>query len=153
MKLKRIAIAATLLTGLSFCAQAQINTEQLNQVIENSMARFDVPGMAVAVVENDKVVFAKGFGVTHLETGKKVNKNTLFGIASNTKAFTAAALAKLVDEDKISWDDKVIDHLPEFRLYDSYVTREMTIRDLLSHRSGLGLGQGDLMIWPDTDNQ
>ncbi|WP_394192584.1 serine hydrolase [Pseudoalteromonas atlantica] len=151
MKLKRIAIAATLLTGLSFCAQAQINTEQLNQVIENSMARFDVPGMAVAVVENDKVVFAKGFGVTHLETGEKVNKNTLFGIASNTKAFTAAALAKLVDEDKISWDDKVIDHLPEFRLYDSYVTREMTIRDLLSHRSGFGLGQGDLMIWPDTD--
>jgi CubicO group peptidase (beta-lactamase class C family) len=151
MKLKRLAIAATLLTGLSFCAQAQINTEQLNQVIKKSMARFDVPGMAVAVVENDKVVFAKGFGVTHLDTGSKVNKNTLFGIASNTKAFTAAALAKLVDENKISWDDKVIDHLPEFRLYDAYVTREMTIRDLLSHRSGLGLGQGDLMIWPDTD--
>ena len=114
------------------------------------MARFDVPGMAVAIVENDQVVLAKGFGVSHLDTGKKVNKDTLFGIASNTKAFTAAALAKLIDEGKLSWDDKVIDHLPEFRLYDPYVTREMTIRDLLSHRSGLGLGQG-LMIWPDAD--
>ncbi|MFY8328736.1 serine hydrolase [Pseudoalteromonas sp. ZZD1] len=151
MKLTKLAIAASLFTGFAFNSHAEINTTELNHVIENSMARFDVPGMAVAVVENDKVVFAKGFGVSHLDTGKKVNKNTLFGIASNTKAFTAAALAKLVDEDKISWDDKVIDHLPEFRLYDSYVTREMTIRDLLSHRSGLGLGQGDLMIWPDTD--
>ncbi|MDN3380099.1 MULTISPECIES: serine hydrolase [unclassified Pseudoalteromonas] len=151
MKLTKLAITASLLTGFAFNSHAEIDTKQLNQVIENSMARFDVPGMAVAVVENDKVVFAKGFGVSHLNTGKKVNKNTLFGIASNTKAFTAAALAKLVDEDKISWDDKVIDHLPEFRLYDPYVTREMTIRDLLSHRSGLGLGQGDLMIWPDTD--
>ncbi|WP_350628834.1 serine hydrolase domain-containing protein, partial [Pseudoalteromonas sp. CAL260-MNA-CIBAN-0059] len=80
------------------------------------------------------------FGVTNLDTNKKVNKDTLFGIASNTKAFTTAALAKLVDEGKLSWDDRVIDHLPEFRLYDSYVTREMRIRDLLSHRSGLGLG-------------
>lgn len=151
MKLTKLAIAASLLTGFAFNSHAEIDTKQLNQVIENSMARFDVPGMAVAVVENDKVVFAKGFGVSHLDTGNKVNKNTLFGIASNTKAFTAAALAKLVDEEKISWDDKVIDHLPEFRLYDPYVTRELTIRDLLSHRSGLGLGQGDLMIWPDTD--
>ena len=151
MKLTKFAIAASLLTGFVFNCHAEINTNQLNQVIEQSMARFDVPGMAVAVVENDKVVFAKGFGVTNLETGDKVNKDTLFGIASNTKAFTAAALAKLVDEEKISWDDKVIDYLPEFRLYDPYVTREMTIRDLLSHRSGLGLGAGDLMIWPSTD--
>lgn len=151
MKLTKLAIAASLLTGFAFNSYAEIDSKQLNQVIENSMARFDVPGMAVAVVENDQVVFAKGFGVSNLDSGNKVNKDTLFGIASNTKAFTAAALAKLVDEEKISWDDKVIDHLPEFRLYDPYVTREMTIRDLLSHRSGLGLGQGDLMIWPDTD--
>ncbi|WP_166108798.1 serine hydrolase [Pseudoalteromonas sp. Z9A5] len=150
MKLTKLA-AIALLAGTTFSSWAQIDTNKIDEVIKASMARFDVPGMAVAIVENDKVIFAKGFGVTNLDTNKKVNKDTLFGIASNTKAFTTAALAKLVDEGKLSWDDRVIDHLPEFRLYDSYVTREMRIRDLLSHRSGLGLGQGDLMIWPSTD--
>ncbi|MBZ2193500.1 serine hydrolase [Pseudoalteromonas arctica] len=150
MKLTKLA-AIALLAGTSFSSWAQIDTNKIDDVIKASMARFDVPGMAVAIVENDKVIFAKGFGVTNLDTNKKVNKDTLFGIASNTKAFTTAALAKLVDEGKLSWDDRVIDHLPEFRLYNSYVTREMRIRDLLSHRSGLGLGQGDLMIWPSTD--
>ncbi|EWH06476.1 beta-lactamase [Pseudoalteromonas lipolytica SCSIO 04301] len=151
MTFRKLAVAAALLTSCAFNSYADIDTQKIEKVIETSMARFDVPGMAVAIVENDKVVLAKGFGIANLDTGKKVNKDTLFGIASNTKAFTAAALAKLIDEGKLNWDDKVIDHLPEFRLYDSYVTREMTIRDLLSHRSGLGLGQGDLMIWPDTD--
>ena len=150
MKLTKLA-AIALLAGSTFSSWAQVDTNKVDDVIKASMARFDVPGMAVAIVENDKVIFAKGFGVTNLNTNKKVNKDTLFGIASNTKAFTTAALAKLVDEGKLSWDDRVIDHLPEFRLYDSYVTREMRIRDLLSHRSGLGLGQGDLMIWPSTD--
>ncbi|MBG9991196.1 serine hydrolase [Pseudoalteromonas sp. NZS37] len=150
MKLTKLA-AMALLAGTTFSSWAQVDTNKIDDVIKASMARFDVPGMAVAIVENDKVIFAKGFGVTNLDTNKKVNKDTLFGIASNTKAFTTAALAKLVDEGKLSWDDRVIDHLPEFRLYDSYVTREMRIRDLLSHRSGLGLGQGDLMIWPSTD--
>ncbi|WP_165735443.1 serine hydrolase [Pseudoalteromonas sp. C8] len=150
MKLTKLA-AIALLAGTTFSSWAQVDTNKIDEVIKASMARFDVPGMAVAIVENDKVIFAKGFGVTNLDTNKKVNKDTLFGIASNTKAFTTAALAKLVDEGKLSWDDRVIDHLPEFRLYDSYVTREMRIRDLLSHRSGLGLGQGDLMIWPSTD--
>lgn len=150
MKLTKLASLA-LLASATFNSWAQINTTDLEEVINTSMARFDVPGMAVAVVQDDKVVFAKGFGTSNLNTNAKVNKDTLFGIASNTKAFTSAALAKLVDEGKLSWDDRVIDHLPEFRLYDSYVTREMRVRDLLSHRSGLGLGQGDLMIWPSTD--
>ncbi|KPZ59039.1 D-alanyl-D-alanine-carboxypeptidase/endopeptidase AmpH precursor [Pseudoalteromonas sp. P1-13-1a] len=150
MKLTKLASLA-LLACATFNSWAQINTTHLEEVINTSMARFDVPGMAVAVVQDDKVVFAKGFGTSNLNTNAKVNKDTLFGIASNTKAFTSAALAKLVDEGKLSWDDRVIDHLPEFRLYDSYVTREMRVRDLLSHRSGLGLGQGDLMIWPSTD--
>lgn len=150
MKLTKLASLA-LLASASFNSGAKIDTTHLEEVINTSMARFDVPGMAVAVVQDDNVVFAKGFGISNLNTHAKVNKDTLFGIASNTKAFTSAALAKLVDEGKLSWDDRVIDHLPEFRLYDSYVTREMRIRDLLSHRSGLGLGQGDLMIWPSTD--
>jgi CubicO group peptidase (beta-lactamase class C family) len=150
MRFKKLA-AMTLLAGASFASWAQVDSNKIEQVISNSMARFDVPGMAVAIVQNDQVVFAKGFGVANLDTGSPVNKNTLFGIASNTKAFTSAALAMLVDQGKLSWDDRVIDHLPEFQLYDAYVTREMRIRDLLSHRSGLGLGQGDLMIWPSTD--
>ncbi|WP_310558182.1 serine hydrolase [Flavobacterium sp.] len=82
-------------------------------------------------------------------TKEKVDDNTLFGIASNSKAFTTAALAMLVDEKKMNWDDKVIDYLPDFKMYNDYVTTEFTIRDLVTHRSGLGLGGGDLMIWPD----
>lgn len=78
-----------------------------------------------------------------------MDENTLFGIASNSKAFTSAALAMLVDEGKIKWDDKVVKYLPDFKMYNDYVTNEFTVRDLLTHRSGLGLGAGDLMIWPD----
>ena len=151
MKMKSLLLCAAVLAGTHFDADAKLDEQKITTAIEQSMARFDVPGMAVAVVENGKVAYAQGFGVRNLESEEPVNADTLFGIASNTKAFTSAALAMLVDEGKLSWDDKVIDHLPEFRLYDPYATREMTIRDLLSHRSGLGLGQGDLMIWPDTD--
>jgi Beta-lactamase class C and other penicillin binding proteins len=81
-----------------------------------------------------------------------VDTNTLFAIASNSKAFTTAALGILIDEKKLSWNDRVIDYIPEFRLYNPYVTEEFTIRDLLTHRSGLGLGAGDLMIWPGFPN-
>ncbi len=115
------------------------------------LKEFDVPGLAVAIVKDGKVVLAKGYGVRKLDEPTPVDENTLFGIASNTKAFTSAALAMLVDEGKISWDDPVTKHLPGFQLYDPYVTREMTIRDLLTHRSGLGLGAGDLLWWPPTD--
>ncbi|SFC68986.1 serine hydrolase [Pseudoalteromonas denitrificans] len=153
MKKLNCVFTGVLLALLSFTSLAKVNSEKIERVIENSMARFNVPGLAIAIVEDNEVIMAKGFGIKHLDTGEKVNKNTLFGIASNTKAFTVAAIAILVDQGKLSWDDKVIDHLPEFRLYDAYVTREMTIRDLLSHRSGLGLGAGDLMIWPDTNKK
>ena len=79
----------------------------------------------------------------------KVDGNTLFGVASNSKAFTTAAIAMLIDEGKMNWDDKVTKYLPQFKMYNDYVTQEFTIRDLVTHRSGLGLGAGDLMIWPD----
>ena len=85
-----------------------------------------------------------------LATGKKVDENTLFGIASNSKAFTTAAIGILCDEGKLHLDDKVTDYIPEFKLYDPWVTSEFTIRDLLCHRSGLGLGAGDLMDFPDS---
>jgi CubicO group peptidase (beta-lactamase class C family) len=123
----------------------------LDEVASRVLKEFEVPGLAIAIVKDGKVVLAKGYGVRKLGEPAPVDDNTLFGIASNTKAFTAAALAMLVDEGKITWDDPVIKHLPSFQLYDPYVTREMTIRDLLTHRSGLGLGAGDLLWWPPSD--
>ncbi len=110
-----------------------------------------MPGMAVGIVKDGKLVFAKGYGVRERGKSEPVGTRTLFQIGSNTKAFTAAALAMLVDAGKLRWDDRVIDYLPQFQLYDAYVTREFTIRDLLSHRSGLGTGAGDLMFFPETD--
>ncbi len=92
----------------------------------------------------------KGYGVRSIATGEKTDEKTLFAIASNTKAFTTAALGILIDEGKLTWDTKVIDIIPEFRLYNAYVTEDFRIRDLLTHRSGLGLGAGDLMMWPDS---
>lgn len=106
------------------------------------------PGMAVAIVENGKVVLAKGYGERRLGAPAKVDADTIFMIGSTGKALTAAALATLVDAGKIGWDDKVIDHIPDFQMFDAWVTREMTIRDLLVHRSGLGLGAGDLLTVP-----
>jgi CubicO group peptidase (beta-lactamase class C family) len=106
------------------------------------------PGMSVAIVENGKVVLAKGYGVRKLGAAEKVDADTIFMIGSTGKALTAAALATLVDAGKIGWDDKVIDHVPDFQMYDPWVTREITIRDLLVHRSGLGLGAGDLLTVP-----
>ena len=114
------------------------------------MKTFDVPGLSVAIVKDGKVVLAKGYGVRKLGSPTPVDENTLFGIGSNTKAFTTAALASLVDEGKISWDDRVYERLPGFQMYDPYVSHEMTIRDLLTHRSGMGLGEGDLLFWPHT---
>lgn len=122
----------------------------LDAYVARSMKTFEVPGLAVAIVKDDKVVLLKGYGVRKLGELTPVDENTLFGIGSNTKAFTAAALATLVDQGKISWDDPVYERLKGFEMYDPYVSKEMRIRDLLCHRSGLGLGEGDLMFWPHT---
>jgi CubicO group peptidase (beta-lactamase class C family) len=123
----------------------------LDDAVERIRKAFDVPGIAVAVVKDGQVVVAKGYGVRRLGDPAPVTPRTLFGIASNTKIFTAAALAMLVEEGKLAWDDRVVDRLPGFQMSDPYVTREMRIRDLLCHRSGLGLGAGDLMFFPATD--
>lgn len=122
----------------------------LERRIESLRKDTGVPGMAVAIVENDKVTFSKGFGVRKLGAPELVDADTIFPTGSTGKAFTVADLAILVDQGKIAWDDKVIDRLPGFQMYDAWVTREMTIRDLLVHRSGLGLGAGDLMFVPRT---
>ena len=121
---------------------------QIDSLVQKTMKTFNVPGIAVAVLKDGKVVISKGYGVRSLDKGGDVNENTLFGIASNTKAFTSAALGKLIDEGKLTWDTKVTNIIPEFKLYDPYVTSEFTVRDLLTHRSGLGLGAGDMMVFP-----
>ncbi|MFB3906068.1 MAG: serine hydrolase [Acidobacteriota bacterium] len=128
---------------------AQVDLEKLDAYFARARDDWKVPGMAIAIVKDDRVVFAKGYGVRELGKPAKVDENTLFAIASNTKAFTAAALAVLVDEQKISWDDRVQTHLPYFELYDSYVSHDFRIRDLLCHRSGLRTFGGDL-IWYGT---
>jgi CubicO group peptidase (beta-lactamase class C family) len=124
--------------------------ERIELSINKAMAVFQVPGIAVAIIKDNEVVLSKGFGVLKHGSEEKVNADTLFGVASNTKAMTSALLAGLVDEGKLTWQTKVIDIIPQFQLPDAYVTREFTIIDLLSHNSGLGKGAGDLMIWPDT---
>ena len=123
---------------------------KIEATVKKAMDMFQVPGVAVAIVKDNQVVMSKGFGVIEHGKSAKVTPDTLFGIASNTKAMTAAILASLVDEGKLTWRTKVIDIIPEFQMPDAYVTREFTIIDLLSHNSGLGLGAGDLMIWPET---
>ncbi|MFL5519596.1 MAG: serine hydrolase domain-containing protein, partial [Gemmatimonadales bacterium] len=125
--------------------------KDLDAYVEQVMKEFGVPGLALAVVKDGKVVVAKGYGVRHLGEPAKVDAQTQFGIASNTKVFTAIALGLLVEEGKVDWDTPVVTYLPWFRLSDPYVTRELTIRDLLVHRSGLGLGEGDLLFVPNSD--
>ena len=134
-------------TGQANAAQAAYDLEA---DVTRVLKVFDVPGMAIAIVKDGKLVAARGFGVRKLGDDRAVDGGTMFEIASNSKGFTAALLAMLVDEGKLAWDDPVVKHLPDFQMYDPYVTREMTVRDLLVHRSGLGLGAGDLMWWPTT---
>src|SRR5690554_6892843 len=122
----------------------------LDRYIERVLDVFEVPGLALAVVQGDEVLLAKGYGVRVMGSTEPVNAQTLFPIASNSKAFTGAALAMLVDEGKIEWQDPVIEHLPWFRLADPYVTSELTIEDLLVHRSGIAPYAGDLLQFPPT---
>ena len=108
----------------------------------------EVPGMAIAIVENGTVTLARGFGVRKLGSPEKVDGDTIFMTGSTGKAMTTAALATLVDAGKLKWDDRVTDHIPGFQMYDPYVARELTVRDVLSHRSGLA--RGDLMWYATT---
>jgi CubicO group peptidase (beta-lactamase class C family) len=144
--------SALVLLSLAFAASAAAAPPAgFAARVDELRKEIGVPGMAIAIVEDDRVTLAKGFGVRGLGSSKPVDADTIFPTGSTGKAFTVAALGILVDQGKIGWDDKVIDHLPGFQMYDPWVTREMTIRDLLVHRSGLGLGAGDLLFVPRTN--
>jgi len=131
------------------------------QTLEDKLKEIDVyansviathggPGMAIAIVKDDKVAMAKGYGKLDLGKSESVDTNTLFAIASNSKAFTTASLAILVDEKKLAWDDKVSKYLPDFQMYDPWVTSELTVRDLVTHRVGLDTFSGDLLWYEAT---
>ncbi len=128
---------------------AQITNAEVDALMEEALQKFQVAGAAIAIVKDGKVFHQQGYGLKSVDTKEKVKANTAFAIASNSKAFTTAALAILVEEGKISWQDKVKTHIPEFTMYNDYVAENFTIQDLLTHRSGLGLGAGDLMVVPD----
>ncbi len=144
-----VVLALVLLVCAGPVFGQQLSPQQIDTLVERSMKAFDVPGVSVGVIKDGKVIYAKGHGVRSLNTGQEMDENTLVGIASNSKAFTTVSLGILVDEGKIKWDDRVQDYIPEFKLYSPYVSEDFRIRDLLTHRSGLGLGAGDLMFFPD----
>jgi len=149
--LKQCARALTAMTLVLTGAAAAAPPAGFDQRVEALRKQIGVPGVSITIVEDGKVTLARGWGVKDITTNQPVDADTIFFTGSTGKAFTNAALATLVDEGKIKWDDKVIDHMPDFRMWDSWVTREMTIRDLLVHRSGLGLGEGDLLFLPNSN--
>lgn len=146
---KALSLIILLIANVALAQRQGFTSEQIDSLVNKSMELMPQQvGIAVAVIEEGKVIHSKGYGHLSINSEEKVNEHTLFQIASNTKAFTAAALALLVDEGKIKWNDRVVQYIPEFTMYNDYVREHFTITDLLTHRSGLGLGAGDLMIFP-----
>jgi CubicO group peptidase (beta-lactamase class C family)/dienelactone hydrolase len=144
-----LAVFSIALTGKDLQAQRSPDLAALDRYVAAAARDWHVPGLAIAVVRNDSLIFARGYGVLELGKPAQVTEHTRFAIGSTTKALTSASLAMLVDEGKLHWDDKVIDIIPDFRLYDPYATRELTVRDLLTHRSGLGSTD---LLWAFPEN-
>ncbi|MDO5510832.1 MAG: serine hydrolase [Weeksellaceae bacterium] len=135
--------------GALVFVHAQLNTAVIDSLLVRTTDAFDVPGMSVGILHKGQIVYSRAHGVRSLENSLPMEPETLVGVASNSKAFTCFALAMLVDEGKLNWEDKVKKYIPEFQLHDPYVTQEFTVRDLVTHRSGLTMGAGDLMFFPD----
>lgn len=146
--MKRL-LALSLMLSVAVPAWAEPPAD-IGESVEALRKKVGAAGVSIAIVEDGKTTLSRGWGVRKIGERAPVDEQTIFQTGSTGKAMTAAALAILVDEGKIAWDDPVIKHMPWFRMYDAWVTREITIRDLLVHRSGLGLGQGDLMFVPRT---
>jgi CubicO group peptidase (beta-lactamase class C family) len=143
------ALAVCVAAAPVFAAQTNPLSDY-DAIVDAVVARYRLPGIAVGVIDDGKIVYARTRG--NLASGKPMDADTLFQIASNTKAMTSSLLARLVQQGKLRWDDPVMKYLPSFRMYDPWVTTNMQVGDLLVHRSGLPEGAGDLMLWP-TPNQ
>ncbi|HEX7112395.1 MAG TPA: serine hydrolase [Mizugakiibacter sp.] len=148
-----VAIVAALFAAAAGAADRApapaVDTRALDRIVEDVYARYHLPGLAVGVIEHGEVVYARTLGERIAGSGEKIDADTLFKIASNSKAMTTALLGRLVDEGKLRWDDKVTRYLPGFRMHDAWVTGAMRVGDLLTHSSGLPEGGGDLMLWPE----
>lgn len=147
----RIALicAALFFSSVLPATAAERRDAGIDRIVEQIQARWRLPGLAVAVVEDGRVAYARTDGELVAGSGRKVGGDTLFKIGSNTKAMTTALLARLVDAGALRWDDPVTRYLPQFRMREDWVTRQMQVRDLLIHNSGLRAGAGDLMLWPE----
>src|SRR5580693_3851881 len=135
----RLAALLGLLSGTATVCfgQKAPDWSALEQYINSSMREWKVPGASVAIVKDGSVIYMKGFGVRDVSTNQPVTADTLFDIGSCTKAFTSAAIAMLVDEGKMQWDGKVNAYIPFFRLSDPFANQNVTLRDLLTHRTGV----------------
>src|SRR5690606_4704358 len=151
-------IAFVLLAALPMAATAQapdgtaFDAAAIDRAFDDTVARYELPGLAVGVVVDGEVVYTRTAGELEAGGGQRIDEDTLFKIASNTKAMTTGLLARLVDAGELEWDDPVVKYLPDFRMFDPWVTREIQVRDLLIHNSGLGAGAGDLMLWPSPNH-
>lgn len=144
-----VLLTTLLISAVGF-TQVRKDYQQLDSYIDAAVNQFEIPGLAVGIIKNGEIVLANGYGYANTATKTEVDENTVFGIASCSKAFTAACIAILVDEGKLDWNDHVVDILPHFQLHDTYITRELTVEDLLCHRSGYETFDGDL-LWYGTD--
>ncbi|NQU53286.1 MAG: serine hydrolase [Bacteroidetes bacterium] len=133
-------------SGIIIAQETKVNLEKLDAYFEKTAKEWGIPGMSVGIVKDGEIIFSKGYGVLEINKPEKPDGNTLYAIASNSKAFTSAIIAMLVQEGKLNWDDKVQKYLPYFELYNPFVSSEITIKDLLCHRVGLGTFSGDV-IW------
>ena len=143
MKTKLITLLF-FVTFFSITAQ-EIDFAKFDRYVKKSMRDFNMPGLAIGVIQNGDIVFQQGYGVSKVGEPQRISTNSMFGIASLSKAFTTASIGMLVEDGKLNWDDKVTKHLPNWKLIDPVVTNMMSIEDLLCHRSGLKTFDGDLL--------
>jgi CubicO group peptidase (beta-lactamase class C family) len=137
----------TITSTVPFLANTDI--KKIDQLVSTTIESFSVPGVSIGIIKDEKTLHLKGYGQLNIETKTRINEESIFKVASNSKAFTSAALALFVEVGKLKWSDKVIQYLPEFKMEDLWVTKEFNIRDLLTHRIGLRVGAGYLMLWPE----
>lgn len=147
--MKHLLSFTLVLFSIALFAQ-EVNFEKLDKYIEKTAEEWNIPGMSVAIVKDGEIVFSKGYGIMEVGKPGKPDGNTLYAIASNSKAFTSFMVAQLVEEGKLKWNDPVQKHLPFFALSDPFTSSQTTIKDLLCHRVGLGTFSGDV-IWYKSD--